>query len=59
MATPEPSGHTTGRFHHSNPEEAGENDFKHSFMKMMETFKEEMKNSLNEMEERKTKIGRK
>ena len=50
MVTPEPSGHTTGRLDHPNPEEAEENDFKCNFMKMMETFEEEMKNSLKEME---------
>ena len=52
MVTPEPSGHITGRPDHRNPEEAKENNFKHNFMTMMETFKEEMKNSLKEMEER-------
>ena len=59
MITPEPSGHTTERLDHPNPEEAEENDFKCNFMKMMETFKEEMKNSLKEMEEKTNKkIGR-
>ena len=52
MVTPEPSGHVTGRLDHSNAEEAEENDFKHNFMKMMEIFKKEMKNSLKEMQER-------
>ena len=46
MLTPEPSRHKTGRFDHPNPEEVEENDFKLSFMKMIETFKEKMKNSL-------------
>ena len=41
MVTPEPSGHTTGKLDHPNPEEAEENDFKWKFMKIMETFKEE------------------
>ena len=50
MVPPEPSRHTTGRLDHPNPEGIEENDFKHNFMKMMETFKEEVKNSLNEME---------
>ena len=59
MVTPEPSGHTAGRLDHPNPGEAEENDFKHNFMKMMETFKEEMKNSLKEMEERQTKNWKK
>ena len=46
MVTPELSGHTTGKLDHPNPEEAEENDFKCNFMKMMETFKEEMKTPL-------------
>ena len=46
MVTPEPSSHTTGRLDLPNPEEAEVNDVKSNFMKMMETFKEEMKNSL-------------
>ena len=37
MVTPEPIGHTTGRLDHPNPEEAEGNDFKHNFMKMIET----------------------
>ena len=51
LVTPEPSGHSIGRFEHPNPEEAEENNFKCNFMRMMETFKEEMKNSLKEMQE--------
>ena len=59
MVTPEPSGHTTGRLDHPNPEEAEENNFKCNFMKMMETFKEEMKNSHKEKwRKRQTEIGR-
>ena len=27
MVTPEPSGHTTGKLHYPNPEEAEENGF--------------------------------
>ena len=46
MVPPEPSGHTTGRLDHPNPEDIEENDFKLYLMKMRETFKEEMKNSL-------------
>ena len=53
MVTPEPSGHTTGRLDHPNPEEAEENNFKCNFMRMMETFKEEMKKSLKEWKKRK------
>ena len=52
MAPPEPSGPTTGRPEHPNPEEAEENNLKYNFMKMIETLKEEMKNSLKEMEEK-------
>ena len=43
LVTPEPNGHTTGRPDHPNPEEVEENDLKNNFMKMIETFKEEMK----------------
>ena len=57
MVTPEPSGHTTGRLDHPNPE-VEENNFKCNFMKMMKTFKEEAKNSLKEMEGKK-KVGKK
>ena len=55
MVTPETSDHITGRLDYPNSEEAEENNFKHNFMKMMETFKEEMKNSLKEMEEKTNK----
>ena len=55
LVTPEPSGHSIGRFEHPNPEEAEENNFKCNFMRMMETFKEEMKNSLKEIEEKTNK----
>ena len=53
MVTSEPSDHTTGRLDHLNPEEAEQNDFKCNFMRMMDSFKEEMTNSLKEMEEKK------
>ena len=53
--TPEPNGHTTGRFNHPNPEEVEENDFKCNFMSMMETFKEDMKTPLKKSIKRKTK----
>ena len=49
MVTPEPTGHTTGRLDHLNPGEAEQNNFKYNFMRMIETLKEEMKNSLEEM----------
>ena len=39
------SGSTTGRPEHSSPKEAEENDLKYNFMKMIETLKEEIKNS--------------
>lgn len=42
---------TTGRPEHPNPEEAEENDLTYEFMKMIETLKDERKNSLKEMEE--------
>ena len=55
MVTPEPSRHTTGRLDHTNPQKVEENDFKCNSTKMMETFKEEVKNSLKEMEEKTNK----
>ena len=59
MVTPEPSGHTTGRLGQPNPEEAEEKDFKCNFMRVMEPFKEKMKNSLIEIEKNTNKkIGR-
>ena len=45
MITPEPSGHTTGRPDHPNLEEAKENKIKYNSMRMIETLKEEIKNS--------------
>ena len=59
MVIPEPSDHTTGRFDHPNPEKAEENNFKSNFMRMMGTFKEEMKNFLKEMEEKTNKNWKK
>ena len=58
MATPEPSGPTKQSPEHPNAEEAEENNLKYNFMKMIETFKEEIKNSLKEME-KKTKNWKK
>ena len=55
MVQPEPNRCTTGRLDHPNPEDIEENDFKGYLMKMMETFKEEVKNSLKEMEEKTNK----
>ena len=49
--TPEPNDHTMGRLDYPNQEEAEENDF----IRTMETFKEEMKNSLKEMVEKTNK----
>ena len=58
MVTPESRSHSTGRLDHPNPEKV-EDDFKCNLMKMMETFKEKMKNSLKEMEEKTNKIWKK
>ena len=55
MATPESSGHTTGIPEHPTPADAEENNLKYNLMKMVETLKEEMKNSLKEMEEKTNK----
>ena len=55
MITPEPRGHATGELDHSKPEEAEEYDLKFNFMQMIEALKEEMKNSLKEMEEKTNK----
>ena len=60
MVTPESSDHTTGRLDHPNSEETEEeNAFKCNGMKMMETFEEEMKNSLKEMGEKTSKKWKK
>ena len=58
MATPEPSGHTTGRPDHPNPEEAEENNHKYKFLKMIETLKEGIKNSLKNGGKDNLQIGR-
>ena len=50
---PEPSGHTTGKPDHPNPEEAEENNIKYHFLKTIETLKEEKRNSLKEIEKKK------
>ena len=42
-----------------DPEEAEENNLKYNFMKMIETLKEEMKNSLKEREEKTNKNWKK
>ena len=55
MITAESSEHATGRLEHPNPEEVEEMDFKRNLMKMMETLKQEVKNSLKEMEEKTNK----
>ena len=52
MVTPEHSGHTKERLDHPIPEDIEENNFKCYLMKIMETFKEEVKNSLKEMKEK-------
>ena len=55
MTTPESSDSSTRRLEHPNPEEVEEIDFKCNLMKMMETLKQEVKNSLKEMEEKTNK----
>ena len=57
MILSETSGHKIGKLDHLSAEEAEKNDFKCNFMRMMETFKEELKNSLKLMEKKK-KNGR-
>ena len=56
MITPEPSGSTTGRLDQPNPKKAEVNDFTHNFMKLVDSFKEEIKNFLKEMEEKTKKL---
>ena len=51
MIIPEPSKHTTGRLEHPNPEEVEEIDI----MKVIESLKEDVKNSLKEMDEKNNK----
>ena len=58
MVTQEPSD-TTGRLDHPNPEEVEENDFKHNFMKMLETFRENEKLPLRIRRKDKQKNGTK
>lgn len=53
MAASKTSSSTTARPEHPNADEAGENNLKNKFMKMIETLKE--KNSLKDMEERTNK----
>ena len=59
MVTQEPSDHTTGRLDHPNPEEVEENGFKLSFMKMLETFRENEKLPLRNRGKDKQKLGTK
>ena len=58
MVPPEPRGQITGRLDNSNPEDIKNHNFKHYLMKIMETFKVEVKISLKEVKERQTKIER-
>lgn len=51
MTTPEISDSTPARPKHLNTDDAEEKDLKSNSIKMMETFKEEIKDSLKEMEE--------
>ena len=55
MVTADHSGRMIGRPEHLNSEKAEENDIKYNFKKMIESLKEEMKNSLKEMRKRQTK----
>ena len=48
----ETSGSKSARPEHPNTNEAEENDLKNNFMKMIEALKEDMKNSLKEVEDR-------
>ena len=49
------SEQTKGRLEHPNPEDVEEIDFKHSIMKVIESLKQEVKNSLKEMDEKNSK----
>ena len=55
MAIPKTSGSTTAKLGHPNADETEEYHLKNNFMEMIEALKEEMKNSLKEMEERTNK----
>ena len=55
MAPAETSGSTSARPKHHSVYEAEEKDLKSNFMNMIEALKEEMKNSLKELQEE-TKI---
>lgn len=60
MAPPEPRSSTTAKCEHPNTGEEKENDNKNGFMMMMtEDLKEEMRNSLREIEERQAKNRKK
>ena len=56
--TPETSGSIARRPEHHNTDEAEENGTIYGYMKMIKAIKEEMKNSLKEMEEKTKKIRR-
>ena len=59
MTPVKPKDPTTARLEQSNIDEAEENDLKNNVKRLFETLKEEMRNSLKEMEEKtKQKIGR-
>lgn len=49
-----PSYPTAARPEHINPAKAQENDIKNSFVKIIELFKQETKESLKEIEEKTT-----
>ena len=46
MVTLEPSGHTTGRPDHADPENAEENDRQYNFLGMIKTLKRKLKTHL-------------
>ena len=52
MVTPESREHTTGRLEHHNPEKVEDINFKRNIMKEIETIKQDVKNSLKEMDEK-------
>lgn len=52
MAPSEPSSSTIPKLKHPYTEEAEENQFKNNFMKLIEDFKEEVKNSFKEIEKK-------
>ena len=52
MLTPEYSKHAPARLEHPNPEKVEEINFKRNIMKVIETLKQDVKNSLKEMDDK-------